>query len=463
MAHPRSAVAITVAIAIAAPAAFAQQAPAASAPPAPMVANFDSAWASMSRTYWDTVLVNGRWRAAHDSLRAIAAGVEDETRMRELIRALMAVPAQSHFVLIPRSVVTDESQRDAADARGPANNDEPGTIGLELRMLGDTLVAWRVAPGSPAAAAGVRPGATITHFGRLSVDSMRKVLLAATPHDTAATRLLLNTAAIGRLSGRAGDTLSITVRDGRGRARARRVALVRVPLPGRATKFGNLPTMVVNTTGDSVVLGNGSRGVRQYAPVIGFSAWFPVISGELDERLFAARDARGVVIDLRGNPGGVVGMLAGVSGHFLDSAVALGTMRGRGATIHFVANPRKVDRAGRRVRTITAPLAILIDGYSGSTSEFFASGMQAIGRARVFGVSSAGQALPALMVRLPNGDVLMHAIADHEDAAGRRVEGKGVQPDEVTPLTRADLVAGRDAALEAARAWLVTQQGRKSP
>ena len=463
MAQTRSCV-IALLAAVAAPAAFAQQAPAAVAPSMPMVANFDSAWASMSRTYWDTVLVNGRWRAAHDSLRAIAAGVEDESRMRELIRALMAVPAQSHFVLIPRSVVTDESQRDAAGARGPATNgDEPGTTGLELRMLGDTLVAWRVAPGSPAAAAGVRPGATITHFGRLSVDSMRKVLLAATPHDTAATRLLLNTAAIGRLSGRAGDTLSITVRDARRRARARRVALVRVPLPGRATKFGNLPTMVVNTTGDSVVLGNGSRGVRQYAPVIGFSAWFPVISGELDERLFAVRDAPGVVMDLRGNPGGVVGMLAGVSGHFLDSAVALGTMRGRGATIHFVANPRKVDRAGRRVRTITAPLAILIDGYSGSTSEFFASGMQAIGRARVFGVSSAGQALPALMVRLPNGDVLMHAIADHEDAAGRRVEGKGVQPDEVTPLTRADLVAGRDAALEAARAWLVTQQGRKSP
>ena len=211
---------------------------------------------------------------------------------------------------------------------------------------------------------------------------------------------------------------------------------------------------MVRTTLDSVPLSGASL---TYAPVISFSAWFPVISPELDERFFAVRGAPAVIIDLRGNPGGVIGMLAGVSGHFLDTAASLGVMRARGATIGFAANPRRVSRAGERVPVITAPLAILVDGFTGSTSEFFASGMQALGRARVFGVSSAGQALPAVASRLPNGDVLMHAIADHEDAKGRRVEGVGVQPDEVTPLTRADLIAGKDATLEAARRWIMTQ------
>ena len=46
---------------------------------------------------------------------------------------------------------------------------------------------------------------------------------------------------------------------------------------------------------------------------------------------------------------------------------------------------------------------------SGSASECFAGGMQSIGRARVFGQTSMGQALPALFDRLPNGDVLIHA------------------------------------------------------
>ena len=80
--------------------------------------------------------------------------------------------------------------------------------------------------------------------------------------------------------------------------------------------------------------------------------------------------------------------------------------------------------------------------------------MQQIGRARVFGETSAGEALPALMVRLPSQDVLYHAIANFTGPDGTRVEGRGVVPDEVVPLTRAGLLAGRDAPLEAAVRWI---------
>jgi len=62
--------------------------------------------------------------------------------------------------------------------------------------------------------------------------------------------------------------------------------------------------------------------------------------------------------------------------------------------------------------------------------------------------------LPAAAGALPSGDILMHVIADHADAKGRRVEGIGVIPEEPTPLTLVDLRRGRDAALEAARAWI---------
>ncbi len=317
-------------------------------------------------------------------------------------------------------------------------------------MLGDTVVVWRVLAGGAAARAGIRPGLTITHLDTVAVDSVRARLVRAVTGDRTQAMRLLNQWVTSRLAGRSEDTLRLTLRDARGRESTHR--LVRTALAGQLTRFGNLPPLVVGSTGDSIALGGG-----RFAPVIAFTAWFPAVASELDARLFAVRAAPGLVLDLRGNPGGVVGMLAGVSGHVLDTAVSLGTMRGRGATINFVANPRRVSPAGARVAPYGGPLAILVDEFTGSTSEFFASGLQAIGRARVFGVRSAGQALPAAMVRLPSGDVLMHAIADHEDAAVRRVEGPGVQPDEPTPLTRADLLAGRDAALEAARAWLARQ------
>ena len=65
-----------------------------------------------------------------------------------------------------------------------------------------------------------------------------------------------------------------------------------------------------------------------------------------------------------------------------------------------------------------------------------------------------GQALPALFDRLPNGDVLIHAYGDFVTADGTRLEGRGVIPDELVPLLREDLLAGRDAPLEAALAWI---------
>lgn len=413
----------------------------------PPVASLDSAWANIARTYWDTTFVRGPWRAAFDSLRRVAAS-EDDEGVRRSIRALIAVPGASHFVLIPGDA-TPEAGDPATDAAAIAAGAprRPGTAGLEARMLADTVVVWRVHPGSAAARAGIGPGHTLTQVDTVAVDSVRARLLRAVPDDTAKALRLLNQWVIARLAGRAGDTLRLTLRAPRGDTRA--YAIVRESLAGQLTKFGNLPPLVVRAVADSVDVGAARR-----APVISFTAWFPAVAGPLDSLLFAARGAPGLVLDLRGNPGGVVGMLAGVAGHVLDSSVSLGTMRGRGATINFVANPRRVARDGSRVAPYAGPLAVLVDEFTGSTSEFFASGMQALGRARIFGVRSAGQALPAAMVRLPNGDVLMHAIADHTDAAGRRVEGPGVAPDEVTPLTRADLLSGRDAALEAARLWL---------
>ena len=98
-----------------------------------------------------------------------------------------------------------------------------------------------------------------------------------------------------------------------------------------------------------------------------------------------------------------------------------------------------------RVEPFAGPVAILVDGMTGSASECFAGGMQSLGRARVFGQTSMGQALPALFDRLPNGDVLIHAWGDFVTGTGVRIEGRGVVPDEPVALIARRLLAGRDA------------------
>jgi carboxyl-terminal processing protease len=101
-------------------------------------------------------------------------------------------------------------------------------------------------------------------------------------------------------------------------------------------------------------------------------------------------------------------------------------------------------------------VAVIIDELSASTTEILAAALQRLGRARVFGGPSAGQALPALLTRLPNGDRLMYVIGDFAGPGGTRVEGAGVVPDEPVPLSRAALLAGRDEALQAAFRWIET-------
>ena len=129
-------------------------------------------------------------------------------------------------------------------------------------------------------------------------------------------------------------------------------------------------------------------------------------------------------------------------------------MKGRRDHLELVAQPRRVARDGSAVEPYGGPLAILIDEGSASTSELFAAGLRDHDRARLFGTPSAGAALPAVMDRLPNGDVFMHASMDYIRPNGERVEGRPVVPDVDDALRRSDLRAGRDAALDAALAWI---------
>lgn len=429
------------------------------------VASYDSAWAAISRTYWDTAFIATHWRPAHDSIRATLGGGADDARVRSAIRALIAVPRASHFVLIPASAV-DRSDADASAVAPRRESRRHGTAGFDVRPLdGAMIVSWVDAAG-PAALAGLRAGDELTHVDTTPVTRLRATVREAVAGDAEQAERLVATLVKSRIGGSVGDTLRVTVR--RGRGRARRIAIVRTPLSGQVTQYGNLPALVVSAsaTRDTVARRRGTRGTQgdgaagdrtRVIARVAWSAWFPVLSPTIDSLLFASRDADALIIDLRGNPGGVVGMIAGISGHLLDTTVSLGELRSRSGVLRFTANPRRVDAGGASRPPFGGPVAILVDEFSASTSEFFSAGMQALGRARVFGTRSAGQALPAAMGRLPSGDVLMHVIADHSDASGRRVEGVGVRPDQATPLRVKDLRAGRDAALDAARAWIASR------
>ena len=220
------------------------------------------------------------------------------------------------------------------------------------------------------------------------------------------------------------------------------------------TGYGNVPDKILKNRLASVHVHNAIRGMKTVG-ILRFNIWMPVLSPQFDAAMDSLRDVDAMIIDVRGNFGGVGGMSMGIAGHFLDSALTIGTMHQRGAALKFVANPRRVDTKGHSVRPFAGPLALLVDELSISTTEIFAGGLQQLGRARVFGVQTSGPALPSVPERLPNGDILYHAIADFTSPTGKPVEGDGVKPDVVAPITLKALREGKDPARDAALAWAV--------
>jgi carboxyl-terminal processing protease len=248
-------------------------------------------------------------------------------------------------------------------------------------------------------------------------------------------------AIVKRLRGKEGSKLSIVFRDGKDKEIPLEIPLVHPP--GLPTTIGHLPTLYVDFEAKQLLKDIGYFRLTTFAdPPRVMPAFQKVIQESLNDK--------GFILDLRGNPGGLGIMAVGLGNWFFNKEdLKLGTMILRQGKISFVLN--------RRAQTFDGPLAILVDELSGSTSEILAGGLQDLGRARVFGTRSMGAALPSTFERLPNGDGFQYAVANYISTGGKPLEGRGVHPDVVVPLTRAALLSGHDPVLEAAIGWIQNQ------
>lgn len=405
---------------------------------------FDTAWASIDRTLWDTAVANGPWRRAREELRPRAAQARTVAQLRVVIEEALKRLPYSHFDLIPGDVQQDIG----------AGEDRGGDAGMEVRLVGGRILVTHVDSGGPAAAAGVRPGWTVSAVGtRTAAQMLAAVGRIPGVGEPRKRQLFTWMAASAALRGAPGSTLRVRFLDGADRPVTRALAL-RAPA-AMSEKFGNLPRLDVRlSTRRAALPGGGAAGV------VRFNYWMPVVVAGLNAAVDSFRSLDGMVIDLRGNLGGAGILAPAFAGHFVDRADTLGVMRMRATTLNFVINPRRVDTRAQPVRPYAGPVAVLTDAMTASTSEFFAGGLRQLGRVRVFGEPTAGQALPAWAQKLPNGDVLMHAVADFTGPRGMRWEGEGVTPDVAAPPTRAALLAGRDPAMQAALEWIARERGR---
>jgi carboxyl-terminal processing protease len=392
-------------------------------------ASFEKVWTTIRDKHWQKNPGGLDWQAIHDEFRPKVDRAESNDQARALIREMLARLKETHFAVFAANVYEDVGAISMGE----------GSSGIDVRVLDDRVVVTGVDPGSPAEKAGVKPGWVV-----ISVDAkdlgpaIQKLKTDPGIHEIALERAML-----ARLTGPIGGSIEVAFLKGLDSG----VTVIDLPLAaprGQLAKFGNLPPMRVWT--ETKRLGNTG-----YIRFNMFLDLVHVMSSFSDTVNSCLKQCDGLIIDLRGNPGGIGGMAMGMAGFLLDKPdQKLGTMYLREASLKFVVNPR--------AEVFTGPVAILVDGTSASTSEIFAGGLKDLGRARIFGTRTAAAALPSVIEKLPNGDGFQYAIANYISEGGQALEGNGVTPDVKIKLTREALLADHDPVQDAALEWIKKQR-----
>lgn len=166
----------------------------------------------------------------------------------------------------------------------------------------------------------------------------------------------------------------------------------------------------------------------------------------------AARgQVKGIVLDLRGDPGGLLDQAVSVADVFLETGT-IATLHGRhpGANQYYSADRDDVSGG--------LPLAVVVDGKSASAAEIVAAALQDNGRAAVVGTVSWGKGSVQTLQRLPNGGEIAITWARVQMPRGVALHGLGLMPDVClsgTPASADEVLAqlGSDSTNDIRRQW----------
>lgn len=271
-------------------------------------------------------------------------------------------------------------------------------IGAEVEKDKDTGHVGVVAPidGSPAKAAGIKAGDLIKSINgkplkELSLTDAVKIIRG--PIGTDAVLEII----------RDGKPLSITVV--RGKIKQKVVRSKMLP--------SNIGYIRLSQFGD-----NAEKEVREAI-------------ASLTATLKTGKTFKGLVLDLRSNPGGLLKGAINISDMFVKSGVIV-SVRGRDAEHH-----TEITNATPRLKfPLGIPMVILINGGSASASEIVAGTLQDLKRATILGVKSYGKGSVQHILGMPNGGALRLTRAKYYTASGKVIHGVGITPDVIFELPK---------------------------
>lgn len=390
---------------------------------------FEMAWGTLLSKHYDPTLGCKDWVAVRAWYGDQVAQAPDSGKAYALMNGMLGELEQSHIAIVPPGSRTQGETRSGTIA-GPA------IVPAAVRFIdGKAIVVENQRHGLDS---GIPAGAELIAIDDAALaDAVERAGKAA--HDEVYEAFLVNRIANSWLTCPSGASKNIRyVPAGSTEEQSTTVKCEEPEL--EMTTFGNLTQP---TTVDTHMIEGTKIGY------VSFNIWLVPLMPKIEAGLNALRKQgmESLVIDLRGNPGGVGFMVVPLARQLLTEDVNLGIM-------HMREGQQEFNVTGS-ADAFTGDVVVLIDELSASTSEIFAQSMQDIGRIEVFGATrSPGLALPSLIEELPGGAQLQFVVADYQSPKGASVEGNGVKPDTLVPETAADFAAGNDPVLDAAVAAL---------
>ena len=318
--------------------------------------------------------------------------VDDVSRDRLLEQAMRGMVGG----LDPYSAYLD--RREYEELRRGAAGSYPG-IGIEVSAEGDGIKVVRSLADSPAARAGIRGGDVILQIDNEPVGSNVN-------------------AALEQMRGPPGSIVRLTLR------RAESAELVSVALERAKVE-------VHSVSGE--MLESGFAYVR----IASFSETTRKDFDKVLRDLSSSGPLRGVVLDVRHNPGGVLEAAVEVADALLDSGNIV-SATGRTAEANFRMNASQ----GQLLEGV--PLVLLINGASASAAEILAGALKDNGRARLVGRRTYGKGVVQSVLPLADGRALKLTTSRYVTPAGVSIDETGIEPDVL--LSGADVmpIAARD-------------------
>ncbi len=380
------------------------------------LAVFDDVWETIQERYYDPKFHGVDWQAKRNVFRPAAARAASTHEFYDTLRHMIASLKDAHT-----RVYSPDEKFDWWSPRFV-------TVGVAVREVEGVPTVLQVEQNSVADRAGVRPGDVIKSINDIPVADVvdQRLRVTGLMHDRDARFRTIATL----FEGPADTSVKVEW----------------------STRKGKQKSAVLPRYWSQRQLGFSNQRKGKLA-ILRLDAFTQSVALDFAKSLPEVLEgAEGIVLDLRSNGGGDAEAMTDIASLFLEDGINLGKFADRsGASFElqtFLKRLWRIPHLGR----IKLPLVVLAGESTSSAAEILVAALQTKQRARVIGAETCGCVL-AIRSRhaLPDGGVLDVSEFDYRTAAGVRLEGAGIKPDNVIPLRRADIYSRHDAAMEMAK------------